>query len=168
MLACLAGVTLVTSGCDRIGQAVFGYEVPVWTSVVHLADGRVFVTDEYIALDVEWAKPEELPTKTFPAEGIESIIRHQELSGSFDEFSIKTVTDVGVEGTYRGKGGVLLNKKHVDYLRWHFMAHDVQLHASSTIDDVVISIDGVFAGALAPIGKRSEEPEEPPPLPLPR
>lgn len=142
---------LVVSGCQGVSQTIMGYEEPVWTAVVHMSDGRLFVTDEYIALDVVWAKPETLPSGTFPAEGIEWAIERQVRSSNSAGFGVGTVKDVGVDGTYRGQGGILLEPKYIDYLKWHFMLNDVRLHTLGLKDDVVISIDGEFVGAIAPM-----------------
>jgi hypothetical protein len=39
---------------------------PAWQSVVRLPDGRTFVTDGGLAIDVAFAKPAQLPTRELP------------------------------------------------------------------------------------------------------
>src|SRR5262245_19145253 len=47
---------------------------PVWQGVLHLSDGRTFVTDGGLAIDAALAKPAKLPDREFPARVIENYI----------------------------------------------------------------------------------------------
>ena len=52
-------VALVSlAGCHEL---IMGYTTPEWTSVAKLGDGRQFVTDGSLAIDVNVAEEEELP-----------------------------------------------------------------------------------------------------------
>ncbi len=77
---------LLGAGCQEL---MMGYAEPEWTSVVNHPDGRCFVTDGRVAMDVTFAEPKELPTATAPswfdsALRSHSVAERQELFSSLD------------------------------------------------------------------------------------
>jgi hypothetical protein len=144
---------LAAASCSELQESIYGYEEPAWTATSELADGRVFVTDTHIALDVVWAQPETMPSGTFPRERIEPMIHWLERAGSPNAMSLGEVQDLGVDGALRGPGGMLVSPEYIAYLRGKFMFHDVVLYARQNNEDIVVAIDGDFAGVLAPMEK---------------
>lgn len=151
--ALLVPIALVVASCADLKKSIYRYEEPVWTATSELTDGRVFVTDTHIALDVAWAEPQTIPSGTFPRERVEPLIHWLERAGAPSGMRLGEVKDVGVEGALRGPGGILLSPDHIAYLRGKFAFHDVVLYARQNDEDVVITIDGDFAGVMAPMEK---------------
>lgn len=152
----LLALPLVWCSCSKVRQVVLSYEEPRWTATSELSDGRIFVTDEHIAIDVAWAEPDSMPGSTFPASRIEPTIRRKERAASTTSMGLGNVLKGGVQenGTFRGPGGIPLAEVYVGYLRGKFMFHNVVLHSNLRGEDLVIEIDGEYAGVLAPAIQR--------------
>jgi hypothetical protein len=104
-----------------------------------------------MALNTVLAEPGRVPEATIPAEPIEKMFRAMAVSAPGDSFYLNKLEEVGVEGSLRGPGAVLVSERHVAYLRGKFSFRDVQLFNRRLGEDSVIVIDGAPVGILHPL-----------------
>ena len=158
----LAALVLL-DGCGNLNEMIMGYTTPDWRAVAKSRDGRQFVTDGAIALNVKVAEFEALPegeSKAWFSEALylHSVAERQELFGLGD---IKA--SEGNPSIVVGPGELQLEEVHVSYLRNAIASkHRVAFWQHSRMQPVIIVFDGVGEGAFEAVGpalgRRSQEP----------
>src|SRR5262245_31259699 len=78
---------------------------PAWQGVLHLTDGRTFVTDGGLAIDVAVAKPSTVPTRELAAKVLEGYLN----ASHRDEFGMADLTAAATGRTYTTPKGMPLN-----------------------------------------------------------
>lgn len=153
LLPLVALATLV--GCGNLHEMIMGYTTPEWKSVAQLRDGRQFVTDGAIALNVKVAEADPLPdaeSKAWFSEALylHSVAERQEL------FSLGDIkASEGNPSIVVGPGELQLEEVHVSYLRHKIASsHRVAFWQHSRMQPVVIVLDGNGEGALKPLAQR--------------
>lgn len=119
---------------------------PVWQGVIRFADGRTFVTDGGLALDVTFAKPAKLPSRELPPKVLD-----QYLSASHkDEYGFGDLTAALSGRTYSAPNGIALNATYVTYLR-RVLSGSTRFRMTEELQPVVIVADGKAVGLLMPV-----------------
>jgi hypothetical protein len=118
----------------------------VWTRIVHLRDGRTFVSDGAIALDVEVAKPNVSPSHVL-AEASAKVIEDYLTAELPDDFALSQLIRRG--DVYAAPSGVTLNPIYIDYLRRALPESRLRMKGSS--EPVVIELNGKAVGLLMPM-----------------
>jgi hypothetical protein len=127
------------------GQAAPANGDPAWRGVVKLPDGRTLVTDGKMALDVELAKPNPLPTNVAGSGPV--IDKHLRASWP-DEFTPGQLSKGPRPGMYISPSGVVLGAMYVDYLRRTLPAGQWRLRMKGTYEPVIILVNGTPSGVL--------------------
>jgi hypothetical protein len=121
---------------------------PLWRRVVKLTDGRSFITDGGMTLDVALAKPATLPTDVVSG-GVAKVVEGYLSAQLPNEIGLN---DLGRRGSsYGGPGGVLLNVGYIDYLRNVLPARRVRLRTKTDTDPVIVVLDGRAVGLVMPV-----------------
>lgn len=146
----LAASLLVFAGCDQL----MGYKTPEWTSVAKSRDGRQFVTDGKIAMDVEFAEPKELPTTESSPWFAEALDRN----AAAERRVLFTLADIrpsdGNPEIVVAPGGMQLEESHVTYLQIKYASsYQVGLWQQRSMEPVVVVINGQAVGAFRPISQ---------------
>jgi hypothetical protein len=122
---------------------------PNWQRVVALSDGRTFITDGGLAIDMAVVKPKP------PAEGLAQVpgkVLESHLAGSFtNECGLSDLAVKEAGRTYVAPSGVLLNATYVDYLRRTLSASSVRLRMKGNAEPIVIVANGSAVGVLMPV-----------------
>jgi hypothetical protein len=116
---------------------------------LHFSDGRIFVTDENIALDTAFAKPATVPTETVSSAWLQSFLA----TAQPHEWRLRDLTRK-IQGTtpvYASPTGMLLNPKYVDYLRQVFGEEQLRIRGNGTLDPVLVVFNGAAVGAFMPM-----------------
>jgi hypothetical protein len=125
---------------------------PTWTRLVQLADGRTFVTDGSLAIDVALAKPAVLPTVVLS--GASASLLEGYLTAPFiHECGLAELKAGGKPGTYVAPSGVVLNAKYVEYLRHTLPTARLRLRLKGDRDPVVLLSHATAIGVLMPMAR---------------
>ena len=119
-----------------------------WKRVVHLHDGRTFISDGAVALDVALTKASVAGSQVLP-EASAKIIEEYLTAKLPDEFASYQLTRRGE--TYVAPTGVTLNPIYVDYLRRTLPESRLRFRMKSDLESVVVLLDGKAVGLLMPM-----------------
>jgi hypothetical protein len=155
ILPLVALAPFVMGGCGDLNELVMGYTTPEWTSVAKLRDGRQFVTDGSIALEVAVAEVEEPPQETSRAWFSEALSQHS-VAERQELFSLKDIkASEGNPSIVVGPGNLQLEETYVTYLSNKLSSsHRVSFWQHSRMQPIVIVVDGVGAGAMKPLAQQ--------------
>ena len=120
---------------------------PAWQGIIRHTDGRTFVTDGGLVVDVALAKPSTLPSREFPSKLLDTY------------FGLSHTTECGFDDlkaaasgkTYTTPSGLALNATYVKFLRRVLPAGSVRLRMSEELKPVIIIADGRAVGAFMPV-----------------
>jgi hypothetical protein len=149
----LAIATLLTvqivSGQTPIKPATPGsHGDPVWQGLLRFADGRTFVTDGGLALDVAFAKPAKLPSRELPSKVLE-----QYLTASHkDEYGFGDLTAALSGKTYSAPNGMALNATYITYLR-RVLPRSTRFRMTGAMQPIVIVVGGKAVGVLMAVAQ---------------
>ena len=122
----------------------------LWSRMLSLTDGRVFVTDGALTLDASVAKPASLPTvELSPATA--PIVEGYLTAELPDEFASSELAAGERDGTYQAPSGVTLRADYVRYLRRLLSSTDLRFRMRGDNEPVVILADGSAIGLLMPV-----------------
>ena len=121
---------------------------PVWSGSVQMPDGRMFVTDGGLALDVAVAKPEPPPATSLPIETGKVFEGHLKASHT-DEIDLADLKIGEHQNTFVGPRGIGVNGNYVNYLRRTIPKS--RLRFRSDRDPVVIVVENRAVGLLMPL-----------------
>jgi hypothetical protein len=119
---------------------------PAWQGVVRLADGRTFVTDGGLAIDVAFAKPVQLPTRELPAKVLDQYLN----ASHKDEFGFSDLSAAPSGRTYTAPNGIPLNATYITFLR-RTLPRSVRFRMNGGMQPVVIVASGTAVGVLMPV-----------------
>ncbi|HEX5214083.1 MAG TPA: hypothetical protein VFV98_01400 [Vicinamibacterales bacterium] len=121
---------------------------PVWAGSVQMPDGRTFVTDGGLAVDVAVTKPEPMPSASLPAETGKVFESHLKASHT-DEIDLADLKPGEHKNTFVGPRGIGVSGNYVNYLRKAIPKS--RLRFRSDKDPIVIVLDGRAVGLLMPL-----------------
>jgi hypothetical protein len=123
--------------------------VPVWTHTVKLPppDGRVFVTDGRLTVDIKVGKPAIRPSTVMAADTTRAIANYL-LAPYPTEFGLADLKASESGNTFSGPAGVVLSTYYVAFLRRE--APRVRLRVRGQYDPLLIVLDGRPVGLLMP------------------
>jgi hypothetical protein len=120
---------------------------PTWQGVVHLADGRTFVTDGGLAIDVAFAKPAQLPSRELPPRVLDQYLN----AAHKNEYGFSDLSAAASGRTYTTPNGISLNASYVNFLRRTLPTRSVRFRMSGNMQPVVIVASGAAVGVLMPV-----------------
>lgn len=126
-----------------------------WLAIVHLPDGRRFVTDACLLLDMEYVIAGPIPIETAPAQKVEHLLGWN----TTHEFDLAELRTTGPSGHYWAPRRILLNRKYVEYLRRISVREHLYFRASVPYDPVLIFDGNNIIGALMPMLAKENSPE---------
>jgi hypothetical protein len=147
-LASLVSAPCATAGQTKISPSTPGVEAaPIWTRALQVPDGRTFVSDGALALDVALAKPAKMPETNLGAQSGAIIARaftgeHQEEVG---------LSDLGTgpfKNTFATPKGTVLNGNYVKFLRGVDSAARLRLRVKGEMQPIAIFLDGQPVGVV--------------------
>ena len=122
---------------------------PKWQGHLRLSDGRTFVTDGGLAIDVALARPDPLPARVLTAKVLEDYLAAKPK----DEFSVNDLKKAANGRTYTTPTGVILNATYIDYLRRILPAASLRIRVEGDLKPVVVVSKGVAVGVLMPVAR---------------
>jgi len=120
---------------------------PAWQGVVRMSDGRRFVTDGGLAVDVAVARPAKLPDRELPGKTLESYLA----ASSPVEFGFGDLVVAPTGHTYTAPQGIPLNATYINYLRRILPSRDVRFRMSGALQPVVVLAGGKAVAVLMPV-----------------
>ena len=147
LIVTLAAGLFVAAGCELL----MGYTTPEWTSVAKSPDGRQFVTDGSIAIDVAYAQVEELPEAESSASWFSETLYRNSIAQRRELFSVMDIkASEGNPEIVIAPGGLQLEEKYVSYIQSKFARnHRVAFWQQRRMLPLVIVSDGTNAvGAM--------------------
>jgi hypothetical protein len=143
----VTAVALLSAGCQELQELMDGYSEPEWTSVVNHRDGRRFVTDGKIAIDVKFAEPKKLPTTT-SASWFDSALYHHSIAEKQELFANVDIRADPEDATVlTAPGGLVFDKAQIDYVRGKFHGR-LSFWQFQRMEPVVIMVDKQAIGVL--------------------
>ena len=125
-------------------QSAMNGDTPAWNRVLQISDGRTFVTNGHLALDIEFAKPATLPDTVIPpSKSIEANFT----APREHECSLGDLKPDRGQGRYVAPSGLWLNADYVDYLR-RVLPSSTRLKMQRDLDPIVIVLSGKPIGVL--------------------
>ena len=121
-----------------------------WKRVLHLHDGRIFISDGAIALDAALAKPDSPSAQKLP-EANAKVVEGYLTAAVPDQIGLSELKPDAESRKYVGPGGLLLNAVYVDYLRRTTPRAQLRFRMKSDLEPVVILLDGKPVGLLMPM-----------------
>ena len=120
---------------------------PAWQGVVHLTDGRTFVTDGGLAIDVAFAKPAQLPSRELPPKVLDQYLT----AAHKNEYGFSDLSAAASGRTYTAPNGISLNASYVNFLRRTLPTRSVRFRMNGDMQPVVIVASGTAVGVLMPV-----------------
>ena len=118
----------------------------MWQRVVLMPDGRAFVTDGGMAIDVAVAKPPRLPEATQPGAVFARLLTHPYTG----EIGLRDLTSGPRTNTFATPSGVLLNGNYVTFLRG-VLPGRARLRVNGEMDPIVVVLDGNAIAVVMPV-----------------
>ena len=111
-------------------------------------DGRTFVTDGRLVLDVQVGKPAVRPSASLSPDTAKALASY--LAASYpSEFGLDDLHEGKTAQTFVGPGGMVLSTHYVLFLRRNLAR--IRLHAKGPDDPVIITLDNRPVGLLMPM-----------------
>lgn len=127
---------------------------PTWWRTIPLPDGRRFVTDGGLSIDVDIVKPTRLP-QAVPTNSdalVRLLATPAETESTLDQLRAGARAN-----TFVTPSGVILNGNYVTLLRSTSVARRVRLRTSGRTSPVVIAVDGQTVGVMMPVQPPREQ-----------
>jgi len=121
---------------------------PAWSRTIRLADGRVFVTDGGLALDVTVAKPKTMPPDIQGGQSAKALTGHLALVNP-TEVALSALKPGTQTNTLVAPGGITLNGNYVSFLRRS--APGARLRMKGPTDPIVVTLAGKTVGVFMPV-----------------
>lgn len=119
-----------------------------WTVSGTISDGRRFVTNGHLMLDVKYINPgEPIPDRNVEAEKFERLLNWQ----TRFEFPFEDIRQAQGQTFYSAPTDIALNPKYVDYLRLLNTQAPLTFRASTPSEPLVIYSEGRKIGVLMPM-----------------
>jgi hypothetical protein len=122
---------------------------PIWSGVLHLPDGRTFVTDGGLSIDVRLAKPATMPSVVLaPASARLFAAR---LADRYDkEIGLGDLRPGTLTNSFTTPDGVALNGNYIAFLRKVAPA-TTRLRTKGKADPVIVVTDGQAVALMMPL-----------------
>jgi hypothetical protein len=133
----------------RINENV-GQQLPPidWQMISDLPDGKRFISDGSLLLNIEYVGVNSLPTKNVPAQTTQRLL----IWNTNHEFKFADLQTEGSSGHYLAPHNILLNKKYIDYLKQVLPEDQApRFRGGGATDPVLIVHNGVVIGAIMPL-----------------
>jgi hypothetical protein len=122
---------------------------PAWSRVTNMPDGRTFVTDGGLSVDVKFAKPAALPPVVIPPESAKILAGR--LTAPYDhEITLGQLATGSFKNAFSTPDGISLNGNYVNFLR-QVMPPSARLRTRGKTDPVVVAADGQPVAILMPL-----------------
>ena len=122
---------------------------PAWSRVMNMPDGRTFVTDGGLSVDVTFAKPATLPSVVIPPESAKILAGR--MTAPYDhEIRLGQLTTGSFKNAFSTPDGISLNGNYVNFLR-AVMPPSARLRTRGKTDPVVVVADGQPVAILMPL-----------------
>ena len=121
---------------------------PEWQGIVRLSDGRSFITDGGLALDVAFAKPATLPGREIPGKVLETYLNAERK----DDYGLGDLTPAASGKTFTTPSGIPLSATYVNYLR-RMLPSSVRFRVGGELEPIGIVANGKIVGVLMPVRK---------------
>jgi hypothetical protein len=121
---------------------------PTWSRVVPMPDGRTFVTDGGLAIDVAIARPAKMPTTRLTVDNGKILERHFNATQT-DEVALSALRTSGHKNTFLGPRDIPVNGNYVAFLRR--VAPQSRLRFRGPLDPIVIVMAGRPIGLAMPV-----------------
>ena len=146
----LLGQATATWQAPSPAATASGASTPAWSKRLQLPDGRTFVSDGAIALDVDVARPGTLPSVQLPAATGANIGKMLDAPFTAEFRSAQLVT--------RGKhyatpDGVVLNRLYVDFLRRMVAPARLSFRVNGASAAVVAALEGRPIAVVMPMAQ---------------
>jgi hypothetical protein len=143
----VVGATFVSAAQARFNPNA--PTVPSWTHTVKLPapDGRVFVTDGRLTVDLQIGKPAIRPSTVMAPDTTRAIANYL-LAPYPTEFGLNDLKPSESGNTFSGPSGVVLSTYYVTFLRRE--APRARLRVRGQYDPLLIVLDGRPVGLLMP------------------
>jgi hypothetical protein len=128
---------------------------PQWTRVLKMPDGRTFVTDGGISIDVKIAKPATLPSVVLPPES-GKIIADRMAAPHDHEIGLGDLRPGSFKNSFATPDGIELNGNYVTFLRQTTPSAKMRLRTKGKRDAVVVVIDGQAVAIMMPLAPVSK------------
>lgn len=125
---------------------------PAWKRMVRIADGRTFVTDGSLAIDVTLARPSPPPAQVLSG-GTAKVLEGYLSAQLKDEFGLSELKKSGTPSYYLSPSGVMLNTMYVDYLRRLLPGATLRFRMEGGVNPVIILSNGAVVGVLMPMAR---------------
>lgn len=121
---------------------------PVWTRTLQMPDGRTFVSDGGLAVDVDIVKPASLPQTVIPPASAKIIAGHLTAPHK-TEIALAELRNGARKNTFVGPDDIAVNGNYVTLLRR--TASGAKLRFRGATDPIVIVVDQRPVGVLMPL-----------------
>ena len=128
---------------------------PQWTRVLKMPDGRTFVTDGGMSIDVRIAKPATLPSVVLPPES-GKIIADRMATPHDHEIGLGDLRTGSFKNSFATPDGIELNGNYVGFLRQTTPSAKMRLRTKGKRDAVVVTIDGEAVAIMMPLAPVSK------------
>lgn len=123
---------------------------PTWSRVLKMPDGRTFVTDGGLSIDVKFAQPATLPPTVIPPESAKILAGL--MTEPFDrESGLDELRPGAFPNSFATPDDVTLNGNYLTFLRRVLPAGRTRLRTRGKRDPVVIVTDGQAIGVMMPL-----------------
>ncbi len=123
---------------------------PTWWRALPMPDGRTFVTDGGMSIDVAVAKPAALPTEVLPPASGKTIAGLLEAPHTA-EHGLGDLRPGTAANTFITPDGVVLNGNYITLLRQAMAPARTRLRTRGKTDAVVVVSDGRAVAVMMPI-----------------
>jgi hypothetical protein len=128
---------------------------PTWSRQLQMPDGRTFVTDGGLSVDVKFAKPATLPSAVLPAQS--GKILADRMTAPYDkEVGFGELKPGSFKNSFATPDGISLNGNYINFLREILPARKALLRTSGKRDPVVIVMDGQAVAIMMPLAPTSQ------------
>jgi len=121
---------------------------PVWQGTLRMSDGRTFITDGGLAVDVALARPAALPAREFPAKLLEDYAK----ASHKNEYGFTDLTLAATAKTYTSPSGIALNATYIDYLR-RIAPRGSRFRMTEGMQPIVVVAEGSPIAVLMPVNQ---------------
>ncbi len=119
---------------------------PVWQGKVRINDGRTFITDGGLAVDVAVARPAALPGREFSGKVLENYLK----ASQKDEYGFADLRLAATGKTYTSPSGIALNATYINYLR-RIAPSKSRFRMTGGLQPIVVVADGSAIAVLMPV-----------------
>ncbi len=119
---------------------------PVWQGMLHMTDGRTFITDGGLAVDAAFAKPAALPTRELPAKVLEDYLK----ASHKNEYGFDDLMPAASGNTFTSPSGIALNATYIKYLR-RIAPRGVRFRMTEPGKPIVVVADNKPIAVLMPV-----------------